>query len=448
VGVALEIPLVTNDSLLLIIRKFQCKFVTMEIQKGNTKGSTKRAKDFFDVSFYLGRPDKTGRFQVFVGSKQNTDMTIRMFTDVKVYEHEWKYAKKGSTKGMLKAPSSDRTSLEQLKVRLENAYSDLCEQGQVPNLRDIWNHAPENIPSDDKILPWIEKYLKSKGAKTKPVTSMKFHLEKFNRNLVFQKLNNRTMKDFLDKMIENGLSNNTAYKMLLALQIVCRYAVTYNIHVRPEVFDYKMPYSTKNGSVARLTWAEVKAVMDVDVVGMEALAKDVFLIACFTGLRISDILTIHEATLGNFHLELQQEKTNEPVLITLHKYNEALVRKYHPTGIKYTRQILSDHLDKVLQKAITGDFIIRRSKGNEIKKDTVEKWKAIAFHSGRRFYARLLNDLGLGMEIARDELGHSHGSVTEIYAGSPDHAQRVARVRQAVGKLEKTMKQLALMKVA
>jgi len=67
----------------------------------------------------------------------------------------------------------------------------------------------------------------------------------------------------------------------------------------------------------------------------------------------------------------------------------------------------------------------------------------------RRFYARLLNDLGLGNEIARDELGHSYKSVTEVYAGSQDHALRIKRVQIAMDSLEKSMKKLgALMKVA
>ena len=79
---------------------------------------------------------------------------------------------------------------------------------------------------------------------------------------------------------------------------------------------------------------------------------------------------------------------------------------------------------------------------------TKPKYEEIAFHSGRRFYARLLNDIGCGGEIVRDELGHSFKSVTELYAGSQEHNYRVARVRKAIESIEETYEELALMKVA
>jgi integrase len=87
-------------------------------------------------------------------------------------------------------------------------------------------------------------------------------------------------------------------------------------------------------------------------------------------------------------------------------------------------------------------------RGSQTEIISVEKYKVISFHSGRRFYARLLNDLGLGMEVARDELGHSARNVTEHYAGSPDHRLRISRVRRAMHGMEKKMKAMTLMKVA
>ena len=60
-----------------------------------------------------------------------------------------------------------------------------------------------------------------------------------------------------------------------------------------------------------------------------------------------------------------------------------------------------------------------------------------------------MNDLGLGGEIARDELGHSFKNVTELYAGSQEHALRITRVRAGMENLEKKMEELnTLMKVA
>jgi len=138
-----------------------------------------------------------------------------------------------------------------------------------------------------------------------------------------------------------------------------------------------------------------------------------------------------------------------PVWVTVHKYNEHLFKKYI-NGVGYSRQNLSYGLKQVLERSgLVQNITLTQAVGHTYVEKVTPKYKAIAFHSGRRFYARLLNDLGLGNEIARDELGHSYKSVTEVYAGSQDHALRIKRVQIAMDSLEKSMKKLgALMKVA
>ncbi|MFN5169603.1 MAG: hypothetical protein ACK5DD_08260, partial [Cyclobacteriaceae bacterium] len=217
----------------------------------------------------------------------------------------------------------------------------------------------------------------------------------------------------------------------------------------PELMAYKLPYTTVNAMTPRLTWPEVKKVIATGAkTELEKAAKDVFLLCCFSGLRIDDILHPIDNEIHASYYRAIMRKTKKEVFVTRHKHNEnlfSLVGK-----IRFTRQRLSDGLDNVLQRAgLTNDVTIIRNVGPRQEVVQVPKFKAIAFHSGRRFYSRLLNDLGLGNEIARDELGHSFKSVTELYAGSPEHALRIARVRTAMQAMEKKMTALSvLMKVA
>lgn len=116
----------------------------------------------------------------------------------------------------------------------------------------------------------------------------------------------------------------------------------------------------------------------------------------------------------------------------------------------YSRQKLSDALKEVLKRVPGMDkqVVHIQHVGHHVKENVFAKYEQISFHSGRRFYARLLSDLGLGEEITRDELGHSFKNVTELYSGSQEHVHRVARVRKAMESLEERLEQLALMKVA
>ena len=82
--------------------------------------------------------------------------------------------------------------------------------------------------------------------------------------------------------------------------------------------------------------------------GLEAVSKDVFLLACFSGLRISDLLTLNRGELHDYHYQRIQTKTKREVLVTVHKHNLDLFKKFIDNGVPYSRQKLSDSLKYVL----------------------------------------------------------------------------------------------------
>ncbi|MFZ2904603.1 MAG: tyrosine-type recombinase/integrase [Cyclobacteriaceae bacterium] len=399
-------------------------------------------KDYFKISYFFwkSRANEEG-IPVYIRSKQNSKSQFTYNTGVRLLKDQW-HVKKNRPK-ILPA------KLEELEKKLQDSYTDLLNQGNEPTLKDlIENLDKAKKPLGSSIIGWCNDYLNSpysEGQK-KAVKTIKTNITEHNKALTFDKLTKPRIKAFFEHLTKQGVANNSQYKRLRALINVANHA---NIDI-PALTSYELPYSTVNALKTRLTWAEVKSVMQTDSENdLEQVAKDVFLLACFSGLRISDILSLQRGELNDFHYERLQTKTKQPVLVTLHKYNEQLFRKYSK-GIKYTRQALSSALKPLLRRSgLTKDVLVIRAVGNLHSEVMKPKYEEISFHSGRRFYARLLNDLGLGGEIARDELGHSFKSITDLYAGSPEHTFRVNRVRQAMQGMEKTMKGLSgLMKVA
>lgn len=412
-------------------------------------------KPDFQVTYFRweARTDKDGYSPVFIRSMQNCEKQIRFNTGVKLHKSQWNSKKK--------EPKNKPAVLLELEGKLKSTYRDLVSQGYVPNLTDLLQHLNEvRKPTDKGIIAWCDDYLKSdysEGMK-KAVRTLKTNMEGFNKVMTFDRLTKPRLKNFFEHLTKEGVANNSQYKRLRALVNVANHA---NIDL-PHLTNYELPYSTRNALKVRLNWSEVKAIMDTRTEStLEAVAKDTFLLAAFSGLRISDILTLKQGELHDFHYERVQIKTGQPVLVTLHKYNTELFQKFMQTGIPYTRQTLSAALKDVLERSslpkdkggqesgLAKEIVKLQQVGNNPKQTMIPKFKEISFHSGRRFYSRLLNDLGLGGEIARDELGHSFKNVTELYAGSQEHAYRVARVRKAMEGMEETLEQLAgLMKVA
>lgn len=399
-------------------------------------------KAYFKVSYFFwkARSNKEG-IPVYIKSKQNAQTQFTYNTGVRLRKDQWHV--KDNRPKILPA------KLIELESKLQATYTDLLNQGNEPTLKDlIENLDKAKKPLGASITGWCDDYLSSpysEGQK-KAVKTIKTNIEEYNKTLTFDKLTKPRLKAFFEHLTKQGVANNSQYKRLRALINVANHA---NIDV-PVLTTYELPYSTVNALKTRLTWQEVKAVMKIDAESnLEQVAKDVFLMACFSGLRISDILSLQRGEVNDFHYERLQTKTKQPVLVTLHKYNEQLFHKYRE-GILYTRQALSSALKPLLKRSgLTKEVLVIRAVGNLHNEEMRPKYKEISFHSGRRFYARLLNDLGLGGEIARDELGHSFKSITDLYAGSPEHTFRVNRVRKAMEGMEKTMKDLSgLMKVA
>lgn len=392
--------------------------------------------------FWKARADKHGLVPIYIRSKQNGLKQISFNTGVKLHPQQWNKKRN--------EPKNKPAALIELEGKLKATYRDLSTQGYEPDLSLILKHLNDSRkPTDHNVVAWCDDYQKgqySEGQK-KAVRTLKSNIENFNKGLTFDKLTKPRLKAFFEHLTEKGVANNSQYKRLRALVNVASHA---NVEL-PHLNSYQLPYETKNALKTRLTWPEVKAIMDTETkTALEEEAKSVFLLCCFSGLRISDVLTLNRGELHEFYYERLQTKTKMPVLVTIHKYNKHLFEKYISNGVGYTRQRLSDALKDVLERSgLTKEVTKVQAVGYTHKETTKQKYEEISFHSGRRFYSRLLNDLGLGGEIARDELGHGFKSITDLYAGSQEHTHRVARVRKAMETLEETLEQLAaLMKVA
>jgi len=408
-------------------------------------------KSEFKITYFFweARKDKSGLIPVYIRSKQNSDKQKIHNTGVGVLKDQLKKVTIGKKKTYRLKNKSEKLIV--LEGKIQSTYNDLLSQGYEPTLDQILKHMNDRKrPMTKKILDWCDDYLQSakySAGQKKAIATLKENIQAHKPELTFDRLTYHVIEDFADWLTERKVANNSQVKRIRSLVNVAKHA---RVEI-PELTTYELPYKEKgNAEKVRLEWAEVKAVMDTEpVTKLETVAKDIFLLACFSGLRISDIQTLKKGKLKDFYYERQtQTKTKRPVFVTLHKYNEVLFKKYI-NGVPYSRQNLSTALKPLLDRAGLTEMVTRtQAVGNDYKESEMPKFKEIAFHSGRRFYARLLNDLGCGGEIARDELGHSTKNVTEHYAGSPNHRLRINRVRKAIGNIEETMEELALMMVA
>ena len=120
------------------------------------------------------------------------------------------------------------------------------------------------------------------------------------------------------------------------------------------------------------------------------LARDVFLIGCYTAQRFSDYSKIKKENVktlekGKKVLELVQKKTREKVIIPLKVEAEIILKKYDYSLPKTYEQKVNDYIKKVGAKVKINEPVhVESIKGGMRIKKTIPKHDLIKTHTARR----------------------------------------------------------------
>lgn len=114
--------------------------------------------------------------------------------------------------------------------------------------------------------------------------------------------------------------------------------------------------------------------------------RDMFVVASYTGLRISDVRQLNEATISNGMLSLYQTKTKERVEIPILKEIAELISHYQKTGFPTINICKANETIKDLARrcGISESISYKELRGGTAIIKTKPKWEMISFHTARR----------------------------------------------------------------
>lgn len=199
-----------------------------------------------------------------------------------------------------------------------------------------------------------------------------------------------------------------------------------------------------------LTMTEISKLLEVEVSGRLERIRDVFVFACFTGLRYSDFSKVTKENIveksGQKYLSFIPQKTNsitnrnvKRVEIPLVPIVLQILDKYHDKGV-YSLPVLSnqkmnEYLKELGQKAGI-DSMIETTIYRDNKPDTewVRKYEKITCHVARHTFATLGLINNIPLSVVSKMLGHSDLKTTMIYAKVVDEIKNDEMTR-AFGKL-------------
>lgn len=209
--------------------------------------------------------------------------------------------------------------------------------------------------------------------------------------------------------VKNFAINNIG-KYLQTLKVFLNDASARGIQVKQDYRSRKFKVVKEDADDVYLNEEELQQLMDTDLSKLERLerVRDLFLIGCYTGLRFSDLTNIRPEYIKDRRIRIEQQKTEDKVVIPCHSIVIAILAKYKgilPRSI--SNQKMNDYLKEVCKLAgIDSIETISQTKGGKRITQSFEKWELVSTHTARRSFATNMYLIGVPAMTIMKITGH------------------------------------------
>lgn len=173
----------------------------------------------------------------------------------------------------------------------------------------------------------------------------------------------KVVKNLLHRAYDNEMTDNIYYNKV---HTHTHCTVTEKIYLQEE-------------EIERIRQAEVTTAQERQV-------RDLFVIACYTALRISDLNQLGKATINDKMITLYQVKTREKVQIPILKEINGLITHYRLKGFpKLTEHKANAIIKKLAERAGLVQMVsCRENRGGVVSVVQERKCDLVSFHTARR----------------------------------------------------------------
>lgn len=160
----------------------------------------------------------------------------------------------------------------------------------------------------------------------------------------------------------------------------------------------------------------------------EGLSRDWFILDCYTGLRVSDLVLLNKNNYSNGYITIANEKTDEKVVIPTHPAVKKILAKYKGFPPAITDVEINRTIKKVAEKAGIKDKVLHTiTKGGKRQDTYMHKWEMVSNHTARRSFITNLRKNGVADSIVMKLTGIRSAATLQRYDKlSADEAAKIA----------------------
>lgn len=252
-----------------------------------------------------------------------------------------------------------------------------------------------------------------------------------NRYIDFKSFDENFYTDKFEKlMISKNFSLATIGKYTESLKTILLAAAESPYNVNKYNHFKKYPVLTGTSSKIYLTDFEIDDMYKLDLAYKPSIerVRDMFVIACQTGFRFSDLYSIRKHHIDGDFIELQTYKTNAVVTVGILSETREILEKYNYSLPKeITNQKFNEFIKEVGKLAGLDNQIrtsITRATGEDI--EFKPKYELISTHTARRSFCTNLYNKGIDTISIIAQTGHKSETMLLKYlkVEPREHAQR------------------------
>lgn len=404
------------------------------------------------ITFFLKEPnlDRPTPIiaRVAVGGRK-----VKVYTGLRIEPRRWiQAAQQAQTRGYALAGQLNATLAAQ-RVQLETYLLTALAAGLVPTpeqLRRVLDPAPVDAPAapqpateepaDDTpadtaapnllaaYVAWDLAQADRRSPRTRQANAATLnHLRAFTAAtgypVDFGQLNPVFANRFTSYLLATGrLTDNSLAKVLTRLKAFLREAQAQGLTL-PQDLRY-LNWKRREPGIVTLTTAELAKLehLELDEQPGQRNARDLFLLACYTGLRYSDLVSLRPEHWQGSMLRLTTQKTRDTVTVPLRPAAQVLLRRLFAGELTFvSNQKLNAHLKSIGRQAGLLSTVERvRYAGGHRQVERLSKYELLSCHTARRTFVTLALEAGLRPETVMKVTGHKEYNSFKRYVNIAD----------------------------
>lgn len=277
---------------------------------------------------------------------------------------------------------------EELRRELDSK-SDREVKVKANGFFESWQSIMDKATSGELVIPKSKR--RYTAGSLKNWKKVKGILLEFDPNMEFDTITLDTYTAFIQFCNRKDWAANYTGSLVKCWKTIMTISHTLKWHNN---IIYKHPEFRGIQEVAEkvyLNEQEIKLIYELDLTGrgMREVIRDRYIINLYTGLRISDMITLSTENIHNGMITHINQKTSKKVVIPVHPYVVEIIEKYGGKMPKQYSEVVVNRYIKLIAKdaELTEKIRYTRTQGGVVKKFTAEKWELITNHTSRRSMA-------------------------------------------------------------